>query len=110
MLQKMMMMAGKATLNEAGTCSGRIASKPMRYIEEIGSVTRDYEIGLTVSEIRYYASMKEIPEGEFAPGEIPCIGAGLGGGFSNTSKLHVMKYKKATTTKNAHKWSKAVEQ
>jgi hypothetical protein len=101
---------GKATLKEAVTQSGRITSKPMQYIEEIGATASDYEIGLTMSEIRYYASMKEFPEGEFAPGEIACVGAGLGGGFSNTSKLHVMKYNKAMATENASEWSKAVDQ
>jgi hypothetical protein len=93
---------GKATLKEAVTRSGRITSKPTCYIEEIGAVTSDYEIGLTVSEIRYYASMEEFPESEFAPGEIVCIGAGLGGGFSNTSEPHVMKYKKVMAVDQEH--------
>jgi adenosylmethionine-8-amino-7-oxononanoate aminotransferase len=89
---------GKATIQEAVTHSGRVISKPAHYIEEIGAVTSDYEIGLTVSEIRYYVSMKAFPEGKFAPGEIACIGAGLvGGGFSNTSELDLMKYKKASS-------------
>jgi hypothetical protein len=81
--------AGQATLQDAVTRSGRTASKPARFIEEIGAATGDYEIGLSMSEIRHHASMKEFPTGEFAPGEIVCMGAGLGGGFENTHELHV---------------------
>jgi hypothetical protein len=92
--------AGQATLQEAVTRSGRTASKPARFIEEIGAATGDYKIGLSMSEIRHYASMKEFPTGEFAPGEIVCVGAGLGGGFEKTHELHVMKHKKAMLTKD----------
>jgi hypothetical protein len=28
-------------------------------------------------------------------GEIACVGAGLGGGFENTTELHVIKYDEA---------------
>jgi hypothetical protein len=100
----------KATIQEAVTCAGRTISKPAHYIEEIGAASSNYKIGLNVSKIRYYASMREFPEGDFAPGEIDCVGAGLGGGFNNTSKLHVMKYKKAMATNNAQEWSQAVKQ
>ena len=104
--------AGAATLQEAVTRSGRTVTAPARFIEEIGATV--YEIGLTMSEIRYYAAMKEFPEGEFAPGEVACgavacVGAGLGGGFENTKELHVMKYKKAMMTKDVKNWKVAVE-
>ena len=54
-----------------------------------------YEIGLTRAEVEYYQAMKDFPEGEYAPGELTCVGAGIGGGFANTKELHVMKYDEA---------------
>jgi hypothetical protein len=36
--------------------------------------------------------------------------AGLGGGFMNTSKLHVMKYKEAMASSDCNKWQKAVDE
>jgi hypothetical protein len=100
---------GKATLQEAVTRSGRVSYKPARYIEEIGAVAGDYEIGLSVAEIRYYDSMCSFPLGEFAPGELACVGAGLGGGFENTKELHVMKYKQAMATSDSKNWELAVK-
>jgi hypothetical protein len=43
---------------------------------------------LTPAEENYYATMKEL-------GEFGLIGAGIGGGFLNTSELHVMKVDEA---------------
>jgi hypothetical protein len=106
---------GKATLQAAVTRSGRTVPAPGHLIEEIISATaNDYEIGLTwtMSETRYYAIMKEYPDGEYAPGEVVpvCVGAaGLGGGFENTKKLHVMKFKKAMASEDAKKWEEAAD-
>ena len=75
---------GAATLHEAVTRSGRTTRPPSRLIEEVGAVVADYEAGLTVSEFRFYATMKEFPAEHSAPGEVACVGAGLGGGFENT--------------------------
>lgn len=105
--------AGAATLRDAVTRSGRIVNPPARLIEELGAEAADYEIGLTVSEIRYYKAMKEFPAGEYAPGEVACgafafVGAGLGGGFENTRELHVMKYKEAMKSVDKKEWVLAV--
>ena len=43
-------------------------------------------------------------------GEIACVGAGIGGGFENTSELHVVKYEAAMNSPDAAKWTKAVEE
>jgi hypothetical protein len=102
--------AGQACIDDSVTRTGRPVNRPARCTEEIGASTSDYEIGLTMSEIRYYAAMKEFPEGEFAPGEVACVGAGLGGGFLNTKELHVMKYKKAMKTPDCKKWEVAVKE
>jgi hypothetical protein len=42
--------------------------------------------------------------------ETAFVGAGLGGGFVDTSKLHVMKFKEAMTGNDAVKWQKAVDE
>ena len=39
--------------------------------------------------------MKEFPEGEYAPGELAHVSAGIGSGFPNTKKLYMKKYNKA---------------
>ena len=54
--------------------------------------------------------MKEFPEGEFKPGEMACVGAGIGGGFANTKELHVMKYAEALKGPEKKEWGQAVEQ
>ena len=40
--------------------------------------------------------------------EIPCVGAGIGGGFSNTNELKVMKYKEAMASPEAKGWKEAI--
>jgi hypothetical protein len=56
-------------------------------IEEIGgfvatgtTAAANYEIALTASELKYYATMKELRE---HPGEFGCVGAALGSRFDN---------------------------
>jgi hypothetical protein len=86
------------------TRSGRAVTKPTRLIEEYGASGYDnYAIGLTDAEQQYYKIMRE--SGEFA-----FVGAGLGGGFTNTSELHVMKYKEAMASSDRDKWQKAVDE
>jgi len=92
------------------TRAGRQVRAPRRLIEEIGAVAAAYEIRLTSAETKYYEAMKEFPEGEFAPGELACVGAGIGGGFSDTNELHVMKYDEAMSSGDAEKWEKSVDQ
>ena len=57
---------------------------------------------LTFAEKNYYSILEDE--------EIACVGAGVGGGFSNTSELKVMKYKEAMKTKGRDKWANAVEE
>jgi hypothetical protein len=83
------------------TRAGRTINRPRRYIGEIGAAPGDYEIGLTALEIQYYAAIREFPAGNFAPVEVVCVGAGLGGGFENTKELHVMKYNKGYGNKGS---------
>ncbi len=75
---------------------------PERLIEEMNAAANDYEIALTPAEERYYATMREL-------GEFGLVGAGIGGGFVNTSELHVMKFNEAMLTGDKKEWNKAVE-
>ena len=41
--------------------------------------------------------------------EVLAVGAGIGGGFLDTSELKPMKYKEAMSTKDKEQWIKAVD-
>ena len=87
------------------TRSGRTVTRPARLIGEIGATaTNHYEIGLTTAEQNYYQAMKENGH------EIAAVGAGLGGGFENTSELHVMKFMEAMEGADSDKWQQAVNE
>lgn len=96
----------------SATRSGRAVKAPGRLIEEMGGIAAgdEYEIGLTQAEAKYYEAMKAFPEGEFRPGEMACVGAGIGGGFTSTEELHVMKYDEAMETPDVDKWEKSVDE
>jgi hypothetical protein len=110
---KNLLSPGRGCCHQVGaavTRSGRAVNPPARFIEEIGATAGDYEIGLTASELRCCTLMRDFPEGEFAPGEVACVGAGLGGGFEHASELHVMKFKTAMATKDRQAWEVAVQE
>jgi hypothetical protein len=91
------------------TQSGRTIREPTCLIEELGATTADYEFKLTKAENHYYEVMKELHENESISGEINCVGAGIGGGFTNTNKLQVMKYKEAIQGQDVKQWETAVD-
>ena len=66
---------------------------------------KEYEIKLTKAEDNYYRAMKVSKSAELA-----CVGAGLGGGFTNTQELHVLKYDEAMAGPDKEQWAKAVEE
>jgi hypothetical protein len=79
----------------ASTRLGRTITKPSRLIKESGMIMPDlepdlgkYEIRLTRAEEQYYEAMPMLQEGEFVPGEVNCVGAGIGRAFVNTKELH----------------------
>ena len=47
---------------------------------------------------------------DFAPRKIACVGAGLGGGFSNKHEIHVMMYNQAMSGTDSEKRKKAVQE
>jgi hypothetical protein len=88
-------------------------------IEEIGAATTGhspkseeeiYEIKLTEAKDHYYETIHQLHESEFITDEIACVGAHIGGGFVNTNKLKVLKYKDAMKTDDWKKWEKAADE
>jgi hypothetical protein len=71
------------------TKSGRTVRPPKRY-EEAASC---YEIKMTKAKQTYFQAMQQYLE-EY-PKEVAFVGAGIGGGLTNTEDLHVMKYDEA---------------
>jgi hypothetical protein len=90
--------------------SERTSQPTQRLIEEATLHAAKYEVALTQAEIKHYAAMQQFPEGESAPGELACVGAGIGGGFVNTKELHVMKYDQAINGPDKEKWKQAVQE
>jgi hypothetical protein len=90
--------------------SERTSQPTQRLIEEAALHAAKYEVALTQAEIKHYEAMQQFPEGEFAPGEMACVGAGLGGGFVNAKELHVMKYDQATNGPDKENWKQAVQE
>ena len=94
------------------TRSGRV-SKPPRWHS---SYDVNYAaLALTKAELGYYADLKEIAllsmsvEDGYIDNEVVGVGAGLGGGFYNTSELRPMKYKEAMKI-DREGWTKAVHE
>ena len=46
--------------------------------------------------------------GSLIKDEIALIGAGVGGGFTNTHELHVMKYREVMATSKQKEWKQVV--
>lgn len=94
------------------TRSGRKVRTPDRY-KELANLQ------MTQHEASYLAAMMTVSvlqtDGKEAQAiehvrnqEYACVGAGLGGGFQNTSELHVMKYEEAMASGDKVEWEKAV--
>jgi Reverse transcriptase (RNA-dependent DNA polymerase) len=84
------------------TRSGRAVRAPKRLIDEIGAATLEQ---LTEPERQYYKRLTELGCASLA-----LVGAGVGGGFTNTQELHVMKYNEAMKTGDKEHWVKAVNE
>jgi hypothetical protein len=85
----------------------------------------NYEIALSQPEYNFYSVMTQLNEDvgelacmatvngmEYAMMDAECafIGAALGGGFDNTTELHVMNYKEAMEPDDNEKWLEAMKE
>ena len=66
------------------TRSGRIIQPLKKLIQTMDASKMSYEIGLTAAKEHYHDDMASINK-DFEESEICCVGAGIGGGFSNTT-------------------------
>ena len=83
------------------TRSGRRIIVPERYRNEIGGAA-----ALTMAEIKYYS---ELYDDKCDQMEVAAVGAGIGGGFVNTSELRTVKYEEAMSNrKEKRHWQGAV--
>ena len=89
------------------TRSGRAIVPPDRLIEIMTPFT-DADLSGTVAELHYFGALAELDNEEIAAFELILVGAGLGGGFENTTELKVMNFKKATKRNNKKYWIKEV--
>ena len=83
------------TTRTTHTRSGRPVRAPTRLITEMTAATLS-EFNKAVAEL--YNN------------EIVCVGAGIGGGFVDTTELHVLNYDQAMRGPDKEKWIKAVEE
>ena len=89
------------------TRSGRTIVPPDRLIETMTAFT-EADLEGTAAELHYFGSLAELDNEEIAAFELILVGAGLGGGFENTTELKVMNYKEAMKGKNKNEWIKEV--
>jgi hypothetical protein len=88
------------------TTSWRSVNEPRRLIEEIGTLTADHAHGLVVA-CAEWALKEEVSEYV----EVACVGAGIGGGFtSSTKELRVMSYKEVVMGPDRPYWLKAINE
>jgi hypothetical protein len=70
---------------------------------------------LSPAEAKYLKAMEEIDGTDFGISkddayEYAAVGAGLGGGFTNTAELRPMKYNEALNGPDHQKWQTAVNE
>jgi hypothetical protein len=94
--------------------SGRTVRQTMTYDPESGKAST---IGADISAIQnYYACLAELDNNELHMNievenfylEIESVGAGLGGGFTNTNELKVMKYREAVNGPDGDSWKEEI--
>ena len=89
------------------TRSGRAIVPPDILIETTTPYT-DADLAGTAAELHYFGALSEPDNEEIAAFKLILVGAGMGGGFENTTELKVMNYKEATKGKNKNDWIKEV--
>ena len=91
---------------------GRTVHQTKTYDSTTGKIPA---IGAKISTIQnYYACLVELDNDELRANlgvenfflEIKSVGAGLGGGFTNTNKLKVMAFKEAVDEPDGESWKK----
>ena len=86
---------------------GRTIKPVNRLIKSISSMIESNS-SIAV-DLRYLERMAELDVMEVTALELSLVGAGVGGGFSNTSELKVLNFRQAMKGRDAKEWLKEVE-
>ena len=107
-------VAGEIDTDTTTTRSGRTVQTPIRLTAAVRGGLSDFQG--TAVEMKYLGSMAELDNEEIATTavveenvEISLVGAGVGGGFENTSELKVMNYREAMQSPDAEEWKAEVK-
>jgi hypothetical protein len=73
---------------------------------EMSAWLSEVDVDITPAEEKFYAGMRSVNELH----KLGLIGADIGGGFTHTSELKVMKFKEAMAGPDKKTWDKAVEE
>ena len=97
-----------------------MVTKSGRRVRPVRGLVTNPEFGnaglTTRAELNYYASLQELGNATIDMiedchfGELGCVGAAIGGGFTNTRELIPMTYQEAMATKDKEAWKKAVRE
>ena len=89
------------------TRSGLTIVPPEILIETMAPFT-EADLEGTAAELHYFGSLAELNNEELSTFELLLVGAGLGGGFENTTELKVVNFKEAMKGRNKNEWIKEV--
>ena len=81
------------------TKSGRVTKRPTSFEPETGQ-------WVSAAQLNMFALLAEIDEDEM---EVAAVGAGIGGGFGNTTELKPMKFKEAINGPDGEAWRLEIE-
>ena len=84
------------------TRSGRVIKPVDRLIESMTTSIGEYRG--TNAALKFLESISDHSQYDAAAAELALVGAGIGGGYENTSELRVMNYKEAMSSKDAAGW------
>ena len=84
------------------------AIKPVNRLIESISLMIEADSSTAIN-LRYLGQLAELDQSEIAAVEFSCVGAGVGGGFTDSSKLKVMNYHQAMKSKDKKEWELEIE-
>ena len=108
------LIAGETDTDATTTRSGRTVLTPVRLTAQVRGGLADFQG--TIVKMKYLESMAELDNNEIVTAavveenvEISQVGAGVGGGFENTSELKVMNYREAMQSSDTEEWKAEVK-
>eukprot|EP00984_Skeletonema_dohrnii_P009430 scaffold3616_cov97-Skeletonema_dohrnii-CCMP3373.AAC.1 len=87
--------------------AGRTLKPTERLIEQMQA--RAEVSGITAADLQYMQQMMDHLNEDDIQADVMGVGAGVGGGFTNTTELHVLNYKQAMESEDREEWKKEVK-